>query len=179
MRLLIYILLASAYAQTNTFQQSTVGCPSGGGVTGYTTIQAMNNDMTTELNKIKAGKSPQPPYVFVVCPSTNVDASAVTLMPTLSGAVFTCGIEGNLSSNCFFVGGANQVLIDNPVNISNYKLSMVNFMGITFTGFTNAAITGNAGSNTTVTLSHVNFEVRKKTVLLICDTMKYNDSSIV
>jgi hypothetical protein len=166
-RLLIYSILTAAMqapadAQPNTFEQSIVACPSGGGVNGYTTIEAMNKDMETELKKIRAGKSPQSPYVFVLCPGTNFNASAVALTPLLSGAVFTCGIMGNPSSNCDFVGGANQVLINEPVNVTNYKLQMVSFKGITFTGFTNAAIMGNAGSNTSVALSRSNFEVSKK-----------------
>ena len=155
---------ACAQDATDIFEQSTVVCPNGGDVNGYTTIEAMNSDMILELDKIRAGKPSEEPYIFVLCPDTDFDASAVALTPLLSGAVFSCGTMGDPSSACSFVGGANQVLIEDSASVPNYELQMVSFIGVTFTGFKNAAISGNAGSNTTVDLYRSNFEVREKDI---------------
>ncbi len=150
-------------AQVSTddiFVQSTVACPAGN-ISGYTTIEAMNSDMEIELNKLRGGTPPREPYMFLLCPETTFDASNVSLTPLLPGAVFICGTMGDPVSGCDFAGGSNQVLVEDPVNITDFELGMISFIGVTFTGFENSAISGN-GSNTTVALIRSNFEVREQ-----------------
>jgi hypothetical protein len=156
------LLQTCSVAQNTTagvFSMSTVACPGDSTIRGYTTIAAMNRDMRTELNAIRGGASSREPYIFVLCPNTMFDASDETLRPLLSGSVFTCGTTGNPNLNCDISGGSNQVVIDNPVNVTGYRLSMVSFVGVTFTGFENSAISGNASDTTTVDLTKSNFEV--------------------
>jgi hypothetical protein len=118
----------------------------------------MNEDMETELEKIRNGKTPAEPYVMVLCPDTALDATAATLLPSLNGVVFTCGPEGQ-NTGCVISGGSNQVLINELENPpAEYELNMVNFIGVTFQGFTGSSISGSAGSETTVNFLQATFQ---------------------
>lgn len=139
-------------------QSGVVSCP-GGNLTGYITIEAMNKDMEEELDNIRGGSPPREPYFFLLCPRTTFDLTSVALTPLLSGSVFSCGTMGDPTLGCKFDGGNNQVLIENPVNVTDYKLQLISFVGVTFTGFTNAAFSGNAGSATTLDIYNSSFAV--------------------
>lgn len=157
----VAVLIVPAFAQntTNEFSQSTVDCPSNIDIRGYTAIKAMNTDMADELDKIRDGQKSREPYIFVLCPETTFDMSKGSLKPILSGSVFTCGTMGDPTLQCNFGGGSNQVVVDDPVNATNYKLRMISFVGVTFSGFDRSAISGNASNVTTVDLTKSNFEV--------------------
>jgi hypothetical protein len=158
----VFIRVPTVVGQDNddvAFVQTITPCPSGNNISGYVTIEAMNNDMINELDNIRSGRPAQEPYIFVLCPDTVFNASVDALKPVLNGVVFTCGIMGDPALRCDVVGGANQVIIDNPVNITNYSLQTISFLGITFLGFTNSAISGAAGSATTIDLYRSNFDV--------------------
>ena len=156
-------IAVSAQGTRPNFVQSIVPCPNspGGNVSGYVTIEDMNKDMRQELDIIRMGNGDLAPYIFVLCPDTLFNVTTEPLLPLLSGAVFTCGLEGDPALNCLFVGGADQIVIENPADdVPNYNLESISFMGITFTSFTNAAITGTATVPTTVGLYNCNFDVR-------------------
>jgi hypothetical protein len=145
---------------TGPFVQTVIPCPSDANLTGYVNITDMNYDMMVELEQIRSGRAAQPPYVFLLCPATVFDATPQPLQPRLSGAVFTCGLEGDPAAQCRFTGGADQIRIEAPENVpSEYRLETISFMGLTFTGFNNSAITGTAAAPTTVRLDQCNFEV--------------------
>jgi len=129
---------------------------------GYIDIPSINRDMKAELDKILAGAPPEEPYIFSLCPSATFDATAEPLMPVLSGSVVYCGSGDPGSDRCDFIGGEIQVLVDALTDSSSYELQTVSLVGVTFKGFSEAAISGSAGSNTTVGLAHTRFEVRKR-----------------
>lgn len=135
-------------------------CPNAAGVTGYSTLEAINVDMMAELEKIRAGGIPVEPYMFELCPNTVFDTTLLPLTPLLSGSVFSCGSAAAPGSACNFMGGATQILIEDPVDVTGYDLEMVSFVGITFLGFTGSAISGGAGANTTVDVANSIFSVR-------------------
>jgi hypothetical protein len=148
-------------SQTAGFGVSTVDCPSGGGTRGYDNIVSINNDIAAELSKIQAGAPSQEPYIFVLCPSTTFNIDDKPLLPQLSGSVFTCGTSGAVDNNCTFVGGSDQIVVSRPTN-AGYELKMLSFVGLTFSNFTNSAITGDVGASTTISVFRSNFEVRSE-----------------
>lgn len=151
-----------ALAQDAGFEQSVVECPGGDGTMGYIDISSINSDMKAELDRILAGAPSREPYIFSLCPSATFDASDEPLMPILSGSVFYCGTGDPGSARCDFIGGETQVLIDGLSDSPNHELQTVSFVGVTFKGFSEAAISGSAGSNTTVDLVYSSFEVSRK-----------------
>jgi len=158
------VLVAASFFRASAqgdvgFGQSTVACPNAPGLTGYNTLEALNSDMSAELEKIRLGEPAQEPYMFELCPNTIFDASAFPLIPLLSGSVFMCGSAAAPGTSCDFVGGQTQVLIEDPVNTPGYELAMVSFVGVSFLGFEGAAISGSAGSNTTVDFLNTLFAV--------------------
>lgn len=161
LRFLAGIVAAASMHRINAqgFGTSVEPCPNAPDVTGYSTVDALNSDMMAELEKIRAGGPPVEPYMFELCPNTIFNTSATPLIPLLSGSVFSCGSAAAPGTGCDITGGDTQVLIDDPADVPGYDLQMVSFVGISFMGFTGAAIGGGAGSNTTVDILNAKFAV--------------------
>ena len=159
------VIAASGYGTTAQGVGTSIeACPNAPGVMGYSTLEALNVDMTAELAKIQAGEPAQAPYMFELCPNTIYDTSITPLIPLLSGSVFSCGSVAVPGTSCDLMGGQSQVLIEDPVGIPGYELEMVSFVGISFLGFTGSAISGGAGSNTTVDVLNARFAVSEEFV---------------
>ena len=136
--------------------QSAAPCPGDSSLIGYTTIEAINADQQVELNAIRSGRPPNPPYEFILCPGTNFDASGGPLLPVLSDSTFICGSDGDFQDNCFFVGGVEQVRFEDST-VPNYPLQSVALEGITFSEFSGRAISAFASAITTATVSSTRF----------------------
>jgi hypothetical protein len=154
----IVVLVYRLHPVIGQFQQKVVDCRNSPGTKGYESISAINDDMMKELVMIGAGKKAQLAYKFVLCPKTDFDTSNGTLTPLLNGAMFLCGDSGSRTNQCRLTGGATQITIEDSL-VARYPVNTVQFMGITLTGFTGSGISGDAGSNTTVTLNEVDFVV--------------------
>jgi hypothetical protein len=140
-------------------------CPTTPAVVGYSSIFTLNSDMLFEAARIGAGGDPMPPYTFTLCPNMDFDFDAnsnngtiVPLMPVLDGSIFQCGERGLQLDSCVFLGGTTQVEIEDST-IPNYPLETVEFRGITFSEFTDAAVAGGADDTTNVFFVESNFEV--------------------
>jgi hypothetical protein len=140
-------------------------CPSTPAVLGYSSIFSLNSDMLFELARIDSGGDPMDQYIFTLCPNTDFDFDAnsnngtiVPLVPVLDRSVFRCGEQGTPLDACVFLGGDTQVLIEDST-IPDYFLEFVEFRGITFAEFTDAAVAGGADDTTTVSFLESNFEV--------------------
>ena len=140
---LVAILVAQCNAQTEP-------CPSNAALTGYTSIAAINNDMDAEVARIAGGGAPQEDYIFTLCPRHVFDASAGPLRPSLSGALFQCGVAGMSSDSCVIRGGSEQIRVEDST-ITTYPLSDIAFKGLTFESFTNNA--DNTGTSVNVLAS--------------------------
>lgn len=140
------------------FIPSITACANSDGDVGYESIADINNDMEREAALILGGKEPETMYEFVLCPNTDLDAGNETLVPLLDNSIFLCGDEGT-SPGCAISGGEMQVEIVRPID-GGHTVTSVSFLGIGFSGFTGAAISGNGVSNTTVTISQGTFSVR-------------------
>lgn len=160
--LLLLVFLTCQDMVEVTAQASAGPCPgvAGSGITGYTTVAAMDADQRAELNRIRDGGTPNTSYVFTICPGQALDftGSSSRFRPVLDGSIFTCGTTGRVEQDCMFVGGEIQILIQDSA-VAGYPLQKVEFRGITFTAFTGAAIAGGASARTTVHLNNVVFEV--------------------
>ena len=138
--------------------------------TCFDSIGAINSFMQTELVRIEAGADPQASYTFNLCTNTFFDASMTTLEPVLNNAMFLCGEDGSRRNRCIFVGGVEQVRIDNSL-VPGYPLQEVTFMGITFSSFeSGSAMSGTsiaafASATTTATFMDCAWQVRKHFVL--------------
>lgn len=148
----------SGLVRSAEFNQSVEECPTNRGIIGYTSLEKINADIEAESKFITNGGSPRRPYLFLLCPNSRYDASIITLNPSLGGSIFMCGENGYVADSCEIYGGSNQVII-NESSISNYVIDQIDFIGITFAGFSLSAISGNAGSNTTVELRDARFQV--------------------
>lgn len=135
--------------------------------TGYASIAALNNDINSEAARIEAGGTPQAIYLYRLCPQTTFQISGNnTLTPLLDGSVFRCGNSGNPADNCVLAGGTNQVEIVKSV-IAGYGIKDIRFQGVSFTGFTGSAISGDANSTTTLTLENVQFYVSAEKICAV------------
>jgi hypothetical protein len=163
-RTLALVTVASLILPTSS-QTGPQPCPATPAVVGYSSIFTLNSDMLFEAARIGTGGEPMPPYIFTLCPNTDFDFDAnsnngtiVPLMPVLDGSIFQCGEQGSQLDSCVFLGGNTQVVIEDST-IPDYPLETVEFRGITFAEFTDAAVAGGADDTTNVFFVESNFEV--------------------
>ncbi len=147
------------------FRQTVRQCDNSPGTIGYSRISDMNLDIDRELGAIAGGKTPDATYLFILCPDTQFDVGDAPLTPMLDNSIFACGDTGK-ATGCVFKGGEIQVNVPRS-KIGGHNMQAVSFVGVTFQGFSQAAISGDAGSTTEVTLSHVKFSVRLWTSLFV------------
>lgn len=162
---LTFLFLLSSRIKCNdslTFEQTVNECPSSTNTVGYTSLDAINLDMENEFVYLKNGGESRAPYVFVLCPNTTYDASATSLLPMLSDSVIICGYNGNVRDDCILSGGEIQVVVnDHSTDITTKKaINDIRFIGITFSNFTNSALSGNASFETSVKIIGARFQVR-------------------
>ena len=132
-------------------------CAQGG--RGYARVDELNADILAERGRIEEGGDPRPSYSYVLCPNTSFDTSTEPIVPALDNMVIGCGTDLSSANTCVLVGGPNQIQIDSFSN-SGYPVTSVLLQGITFTDFSEAAVTGpNANDSTTVSLEDVIFQV--------------------
>jgi hypothetical protein len=140
-------------------------CQNDPAVLGYSSIFSLNSDMLFELARIATGGEPMAQYIFTLCPFMEFDFDAnsnngtnVPLMPVLDRSVFQCGDMGSQLDSCVFLGGTTQVQIEDS-NVPGFPLETVEFRGVSFTEFSDAALAGGASENTTVFFVESFFEV--------------------
>jgi hypothetical protein len=131
---IVTFVIALAWGFNDAVAQ-TVACPQAEGLTGYTTIASINNDMRAELARISDGeKLPEDSYTYTLCPQTIFDVSNEPLQPILSDVSFACGSNGEANDSCVLFGGSQQVLIVDSL-LNSYPLERITFSGLTFSGF--------------------------------------------
>lgn len=153
----LVVSLLSGRVSGQAFTPSIVACANSDGDTGYESIAEMNTDIQEELALLFTGKTPEASYEFVLCPNTALDMGNETLIPLLDNSMFLCGAQGT-STGCVLAGGELQVGIAEPID-PIHTMTSVSFIGISFQGFTEAAIAGDGIRNTTVTVSQSSFAV--------------------
>lgn len=138
----------------------------------FSTLGAINTAMQKELIRIQNGATPQNTYVYNLCSNTVFDASANSLEPVLSNAMFVCGGNGSRQNSCRISGGAEQVHIVDSL-VTGYPLQALSFMGITFSTFqsntmnTGTSISAFASSSTTATFTDCAWQVRARCALYL------------
>jgi hypothetical protein len=142
------------------FPPSTESCPQEPGLDGYTSIQALNQDMATELQRIsEGGELPPAAYVLPLCPETTFGFDAATvLLPILNRVTFQCGSLGDKEQRCVFTGGDEQVRIENTA-VPGYPFNSVFFIGVTFEGFQQRSIAAMGSAPTQVTFMNCLWQV--------------------
>lgn len=151
------VAVAIHLAAGQEFQRTVRECDNSPGTIGYSSITDMNVDIEREIELLASGKKPDSAYLFILCPETEIDVGDTSLTPMLDNSIFACGENGK-PKGCVFKGGKIQVNIPRSVE-GGHNMQSVSFMGVSFQGFSHAAISGDAGSTTEVTLSHVEFSV--------------------
>lgn len=159
-RVLTTLLVFSGAIHVSSQFNSAVQCPQSPDVTGYVSIEALNNDMEAERDRIQSEgvESALSSYTFTLCPNQVFDAANEALTPVLSGAQFVCGATGSSQDSCSISNGQNQVLIEDST-VAGYPIETVGFAGVTFSQFGTSAIAGGADSTTTVILNDPTFLV--------------------
>jgi hypothetical protein len=143
------------------FPPSTENCPQEPDLNGYTSIQALNQDMDMELQRISDGGElpPGQAYVLPLCPRTTFGFDAATvLLPILNRVTFQCGLSGDNEERCVFTGGDEQVRIEDTA-VSGYPFNFVFFMGVTFEGFQQRSIAAVGSAPTQVTFMNCLWQV--------------------
>lgn len=142
---------------------SVFPCPNDdSGLEGYRTIGELNLDMESELQRIAdGGEIPSEPYVFNLCPNLEFDLETQPLRPLLDGTTIICGRNGNPAEICLFSGGDTQVEISDST-LPGYTIGSVDIVGVTFSEFTESAVSGSASDATTVSLLNPTFSVSRK-----------------
>lgn len=129
---LVELLLAP---RPSSGQPQAENCGDAEGSSGYKTAAAINEAAT-------AGAGP-----FAICPNTVLGDEV--LRPMVDGTVILCAATTTASSSCVLTKG---IVMD----ADDIRVSIV---GITFANFAEPAISGSAGSTTTLELRHVLFQV--------------------
>lgn len=143
----VALLLDSIHSQF-VFPPSAQPCPSGDiSEPGYTSIEALTEDMNSEVNRIREGGEPQDTYFLILCPSTTFSTESGPLIPILDGVTFSCGDSGSITQGCVFSGGDENIRIEDS-EVKGYQLEAMNFKGITFEGFTGDSIISRATART-------------------------------
>jgi hypothetical protein len=134
-----------------------ITCPDGS--TGYGDVVGLNRDIDVEVQRIQQGGTAKLLYLYRLCPNVEIIMTE-PLRPKLDGSIFRCGDSGLPAEDCQFTGGDHQVIVS-PSEISSFfPMQEVRFEGVTFTSFSESAISGDATDETTVTLEEVQFVVR-------------------
>jgi hypothetical protein len=144
--------------ESSGFENNVRPCPGNPSISGYASINDMKIDMQDEIRIIDNGGTPQDAYIFVLCPFTQFDTTSDSLIPLLDNSIFFCGDQGDVDDSCQISGGSILVVIRDS-EISNYVINEVSFVGVTFSGFTDTAISGDALSTTTVKIDQSRFQV--------------------
>jgi hypothetical protein len=173
-------LLSLLFIATLVLRSATQHTKCRDGSIGYASIQAIHNDIADDydfaLLQSSLERQSSPEYIYRLCPNTTFLFEAdERLIPSLNNSIFQCGDSGSTSSyhnNCTFSGGQIQVLLllttwtNDDGLLHNAKMQVVEFRGVTFSGFAQAAIAGQANLTTTVLLKSVSFVVRINKLVL-------------
>lgn len=171
--LLLLSSLPSAQAKTGQRPGRAAPCPAPFQDTvGYSSAADMNADQQDEITLAMQEGVTAESYVYTLCPGAFLDMRGEPLQAVLDGASFVCGPTGARSGNCTLWGGNVQVVVDELFRCTaetgecgfsngspNSSETSVEFTGVTFQGFTEAAVSGLAGPATTVAMTDVVFEV--------------------
>ena len=139
--LLLLLSSSTCHAQTQTFTRS-VPCPTDASITGYTSLEDLNDDMAAERDRIAGGGSPSAEYNFILCSDADSTFDARRgneINVVLENANFFCGGDGFVNPACTIVGGQLQVRIENSA-VDGYPIENMSFQGITFQAFVGRSI---------------------------------------
>lgn len=116
--------------------QSVENCANSPGTIGYTSIANINLDIEQEAGRVSEGALPLPLYIYPLCPEETLvfNEGDIPIRPAFENSSFVCGNIGE-GNNCVIQGGATQVQIDNQFAPVGSILNGLNFVGITFAGF--------------------------------------------
>lgn len=167
----LHALLGFSAIITRANAQSAAPCAGDNAVTGYSSIEVLNSDMETELQKIQDGSAPADEYTFRLCPDTVFDTTTTPLRPVLNNAMFLCGENGDRANSCTLVGGSEQIKFEDSA-VEGYVLESMSFMGLSFADFegntdlTGTSIGAYASSQLTSIFTNVAFTVRKYIIVV-------------
>lgn len=136
-------LPAEVSGQTEAFTRQET-CPNDNSLTGYTSIQNLNEDMAAELQRIEqGGEIPDGGYDLILCPGETFDATGDSIQPVLDQVSISCGGPNSVDPLCVIDGGEEQLLIQDS-SVNGYTLTSVTINGLTFSNFggeTSASLT--------------------------------------
>lgn len=163
------------YAPDLTINTLVTRCPNDRSQSGYTSIADMEADQDSEVERIFRGQAPRGPYIFPICPGTELDTSAGALNARLSNVTYACGNRGDVTDNCLFVGGTNQVVVPRRVTGS------FTFVGISFSRYTGVAIAESSQEETTFKFQNVRWFDFEGPVIRAEDksTLVYIENSVI
>ena len=142
-----------------SYRRQEVDC--GGGVMGYDSLVALNEDIAFERDRILSGESPEFEYLFTLCPDTAFDADEAPLAPHLDNIIIGCGDTLSSSESCIIVGGDPSIRLAS-FSDSIHPVFYVGLTGLTFAAYTGGVVTGSEGATeiTILQFSDCMFEVR-------------------
>lgn len=138
---IVTLLLSSSICHAQTFTRQ-VECPNDASVTGYTSLEDLNDDMAGERDRIAGGGTPSPEYNFNLCsdPDINYDARRGNeINIVLDNTNIFCGGPGVAIPSCVVSGGQLQVRIENS-DVEGFPINNVFVRGITFEDFRGRSI---------------------------------------
>ena len=161
-------LLGPAKAQENEYNLRAALCDDGTTI-GYDTLQELNLDKADERRRILQEGNAFPNYIFTLCPNTVFDGNN-TIVTDLENMQVGCGVPPRRDNNCIITGGGLHMAVVDFAE-TNHPVTSVQAIGITFSGFEDAAIGGPAGGDTVVELFDNAFSVSGNSFskLLVCD----------
>jgi len=130
---LVTICILTSSSQMQDVTGEPVPCPTDPDIIGFSTINELNQWMSTIWYFINSGGFYPPPYFFSLCPNTVFDDSFI--FPVLNDTWILCGSLGKASDNCILQANETQIVIL-PHDYSSEgskapALEHVNFLGLT------------------------------------------------
>jgi hypothetical protein len=161
--------IAFTKAQSPSNINRAVSCPTNSSIVGYTSVASLQADFVSERDAIEQGESvAQASYLFTLCPNTSFVFSNDPITPLLDQSTIRCGTSGDPIDACIFSGGATQVVVESSTLENFYAITQITFEGVSFTQFTQAAISGSALDTTTLVCIGCVFEVRPLLLSYFC-----------
>lgn len=136
-----------------TVRAQPATCATDASVTGFDTIQGLNDYMSLVWQYVdrQLENAPSPPYYFLLCPQTLYTDAAI--FPRLNDTLIFCGNRGAVEDGCTLGGEANHILlshVEHDTEPTAPAMQRVTFAGLSMANSKDSSVKAFAPADATV-----------------------------